>query len=70
MIELVHSTTPISKASYRMAPTELAKLKTQVQELLDEELIQSSESPWGAPVLFGKNKDGSLRLCVDYRELN
>jgi len=57
-IELVPGTAPISKAPYRMAPAELTKLKTQVQELLDEGLIQSSVSHWGAPVLFVKKKDG------------
>ena len=53
-----------------MAPTELEELKKQLQELLDKGLIQPSVSPWGAPVLFVKKKDGSLRLCMDYRELN
>ena len=53
-----------------MAPAELTELKTQLQELLDKGLIQPSVSPWGAPVLFVKKKDGSLRLCIDYRELN
>jgi len=53
-----------------MAPTELAELKTQLQELLDKGLIQPSVLPWGAPVLLVKNKDGSPHLCIDYRELN
>ena len=53
-----------------MAPKELEELKKQLQELLDKGLIQPSVSPWGAPVLFVKKKDGSLRLCIDYRELN
>ena len=69
-IELVPGTAPISKAPYRMAPAELAELKKQLQELLDKGLIQPSVSPWGAPVLFVRKKDGSLRLCIDYRELN
>jgi len=69
-IELVPGTTPISRAPYGMAPAELTELKTQLQELLDKGLIQSSITPWGAPVLFVKKKDGSLRLCIDYRELN
>ena len=53
-----------------MAPAELVELKKQLQELLDKGLIQPTASPWGAPVLFVKKKDGSLRLCIDYRELN
>ena len=69
-IELLPGTTPISNAPYRMAPPELAELKKQLQELLDKGLIRPSVSPWGAPVLFDKKKDGSLRLCIDYRELN
>jgi len=69
-IELVPRTTPISKAPYRTAPAKLMELKTQLQELLDKGLIQPSVSPWGAPVLFLTKNDGSLRLCIDYRELN
>ncbi|XP_027155044.1 uncharacterized protein LOC113755186, partial [Coffea eugenioides] len=61
---------PISKTPYRMAPAELKELKTQLQELLDRGFIQESESPWGAPVLFVKKKDGGLRMCIDYRGLN
>jgi hypothetical protein len=53
-----------------MPPNELAELKTQLQELLDKGYIRSSSSPWGCPALFVKKKDGSLRLCVDYRPLN
>ncbi|KAL4033117.1 hypothetical protein IC575_006203 [Cucumis melo] len=53
-----------------MAPAELKELKVQLQELLDKGFIRSSVSPWGAPVLFVKKKDGSMRLCIDYRELN
>ena len=69
-IDLMPGTTPISKAPYRMAPLELRELKIQLQELLDKGLIRPSVSPWGAPVLFVKKKDGSMRLCIDYRELN
>ena len=69
-IDLVPETKPISKAPYRMAPNELKELKEQLQELLDKGLIRPSVSPWGAPVLFVKKKDGSMRLCIDYRELN
>ncbi|KAA0054785.1 pol protein [Cucumis melo var. makuwa] len=69
-IELEKSTVPISRAPYRMAPAELKELKVQLQELLDKGFIRPSVSPWGAPVLFVKKKDGSMRLCIDYRELN
>ncbi|TYK01903.1 putative gag-pol polyprotein [Cucumis melo var. makuwa] len=69
-IELEPDTVRISRAPYRMAPAELKELKVQLQELLDKGFIRSSVSPWGAPVLFVKKKDGSMRLCIDYRELN
>ncbi|GAA0167775.1 hypothetical protein LIER_22634 [Lithospermum erythrorhizon] len=52
------------------APTELKEFKIQLQKLLDKGFIRPSSSPWGAPVLFVKKKDGSLRLCIDYRQLN
>ena len=70
VIDVIPGTTPISKAAYRMAPTELKELKLQLQELLDKGFIRPSFSPWGAPVLFVKKKDGTMRLCIDYRELN
>ena len=70
VIELAPETAPISKAPYRMAPVELKELKNQLQELLDKGFIRPSHSPWGAPVLFVKKKDGSMRMCIDYRELN
>ena len=69
-IELLSGMMPISKAPYRMAPTELKELKKQLQDLLDKGFIRPSVSPWGAPVLFVRKKDGSLRLCIDYRKLN
>ncbi|KAL5563369.1 hypothetical protein UlMin_033116 [Ulmus minor] len=69
-IELLPGTSPISKAPYRMAPAELKELKEQLQELLDKKFIRPSYSPWGAPVLFVKKKDRTLRMCIDYRELN
>jgi hypothetical protein len=53
-----------------MAPLELKELKDQLQELLDKGFIRASVSPRGAPILFVKKKDGSMRLCIDYRELN
>jgi hypothetical protein len=70
VIELQPGTAPISKRPYRMPPKELAELKNQLQELLDKGYIRPSSSPWGSPALFVKKKDGSLRMCVDYRPLN
>ena len=70
VIDLVPGAEPVSKAPYRMAPAELKELKVQLQELLDLGFIRPSHSPWGAPVLFVKKKEGSLRMCIDYRELN
>ena len=66
-IDLIPGTEPISIRPYRMAPAELRELKAQLEELLSKGFIRPSISPWGAPVLFVKNKDGSLRLCIDYR---
>ncbi|CAN6462659.1 unnamed protein product [Victoria cruziana] len=53
-----------------MAPAELAELKKQIQELIDKRFIQPTMSPWRVPVLFVKKKDGTMRLCIDYRMLN
>ena len=69
-IEVVQGTNPISRTLYRMAPIELKELKTQLQELLDKGFIRPSVSPWGASVLFVKKKDGTLRMCIDYRQIN
>ncbi|KAB2625898.1 hypothetical protein D8674_017558 [Pyrus ussuriensis x Pyrus communis] len=69
-IELLPGTNPISLTPYHMAPAELRELKVQLQELVDKGFIQLSTSPWGAPVLFVRKKDGTLRLCIDYRQLN
>ena len=69
-IDLIPGVESISKAPYRMAPTKLKELKEQLQELLDLGFVRPSVSPWGAPVLFVKKKDGSMRLCIDYRDLN
>ena len=69
-IELLLGTAPISISPYMIAPTELGELKLQLQELLNKCFIRPSVSPWGAPVLFVKKKDGSLRMCIDYRRLN
>ena len=65
-IEIVPGTTPISRAPYRMTPSELKELRLQLQELLDKGFIRPSVSPWGALVLFVKKKDGTLRRCIDY----
>eukprot|EP00253_Pinus_taeda_P011485 PITA_11485 len=69
-IELIPGAAPVSRAPYRMSTPELTELKMQLQELLDKEYIRPSVSPWGAPVLFVKKKDGTLRMCIDYRQLN
>ena len=69
-IELHYSTSPISMTPHRMAPVELQELRVQLQELLDKGFIRPSTSSWGAPILFAKNKDKTLRLCIDYRQLN
>src|ERR1044071_6360698 len=69
-IDLAPGAAPVARAPYRLAPGELQELSTQLQELLDRGFIRPSSSPWGAPVLFVKKKDGSFRMCIDYRELN
>ena len=69
-IDLVPGTSPIAKRPYRMVASELAELKKQLEELQQSGFIRPSSSPWGAPVLFVKKKDGSMRMCVDYRALN
>ena len=66
-IDLISGAKPVSREPYRMAPIELTELKKQLQELLDKGFIHPSVSPWGAPVLFVKKKDGTLRMCIDYR---
>jgi hypothetical protein len=70
VIELVPGTAPIFKRPYRMIANQLAELKEQLQELLDKGYICPSASPWGAPVIFVPKKDGTQRMCVDYRSLN
>ena len=69
-IDLVPGTKPVSMAPYRMSASELAELKKQLEDLLDKKFVRPSVSPWGAPVLLVKKKDGSMRLCIDYRQLN
>jgi hypothetical protein len=70
MIELLPGTSPISKRSYRMHVNELVELKKQITELQSKGFIRPSPSPWGSPVLFVEKKDGTQRMCVDYRSLN
>ncbi|GKE50130.1 putative reverse transcriptase domain-containing protein [Tanacetum coccineum] len=69
-IDLIPGAAPVARAPYRLAPSEMQELSDQLQELADRGFIRPSTSPWGAPVLFVKNKDGSFRTCIDYRELN
>ena len=69
-VDLDPKTKPISIPPYRMAPAELKELKLQLKYLLDKGFIHPSISPWGAPVLLIKKNDGTLRMCIDYRQLN
>ncbi|GJW63848.1 putative reverse transcriptase domain-containing protein [Tanacetum coccineum] len=69
-IDLVPGTAPVARAPYRLAPSEMKELSEQLQALSDKGFIRLSSSPWGAPVLFVKKKDGSFRMCIDYWELN
>jgi len=69
-IDLVPGTKPVSMAPYRMSASELAEFKKQLEDLLDKKFVRPSVSPWGSPVLLVKKKDGSMRLCIDYRQLN
>ncbi|GJZ10538.1 putative reverse transcriptase domain-containing protein [Tanacetum coccineum] len=69
-IDLVPGAAPIARAPYRLSPSEMKELSEQLKELSDKGFIRPSSSPWGAPVLFVKKKDGSFQMCIDYRELN
>ncbi|GJU68707.1 putative reverse transcriptase domain-containing protein [Tanacetum coccineum] len=69
-IDLVSGAAPVARAPYRLAPFKMRELSVQLQELLEKGFIRPCSSLWGAPVLFVKNKDGSFRICIDYRELN
>nr|GEW17778.1 putative reverse transcriptase domain-containing protein [Tanacetum cinerariifolium] len=69
-IKLIPRETPVAKSPYRLAPSELKGLLGQLKELQDKGLIRPSSSPWGVPVLFVMKKDGSFRMCIDYKELN
>nr|GEZ46918.1 retrovirus-related Pol polyprotein from transposon 17.6 [Tanacetum cinerariifolium] len=66
----IPSVAPVSRAPYRLAPSEMKELSKQLKEVSDKGFIRPSSSPWGAPVLFFKKKDGSFRMCIDYQELN
>jgi hypothetical protein len=70
IIELLPGTAPIAKRPYRMGVDELEELKKQIKELQDKGFIRPSFSSWGAPVIFVDKKDGTQRMCVDYRSLN
>jgi hypothetical protein len=70
VIELKPDTAPIYRTPFRMTTPELAELKEHIRELLEKGFIHPSSSPWGAPVIFVPKKDGTQRLCVDYRALN
>ncbi|GJY18426.1 putative reverse transcriptase domain-containing protein [Tanacetum coccineum] len=61
---------PVVRSPYQLAPSEMLELSNQLKELQEKGFIRPSHSPWGAPVLFVKKKDGSMRMCIDYRELN
>nr|GEU61643.1 putative reverse transcriptase domain-containing protein [Tanacetum cinerariifolium] len=69
-IDLILGAAPVAQASYRLAPSEMKELSEQLQELSDKGFIRPSSSPWGAPVLFIKKKDGSFKMCINYMELN
>ncbi|GJR30638.1 putative reverse transcriptase domain-containing protein [Tanacetum coccineum] len=69
-IDLILGAAPVARAPYRLAPSKMKELSKQLQDLSDKGFIRPSSSPWGAPVLFVKKKDGSFRMCIDYRELN
>ncbi|GJV82300.1 hypothetical protein Tco_1522198 [Tanacetum coccineum] len=69
-IELVPEAIPITKSPYRLTPSEMEELSGQLKELQDKDFIRPISSPSGAPILFVKKKDGSFRMCIDYRELN
>ena len=69
-ITLIPNTYPISIPPYHLSHVELEEHKKQLEELIEKRFIKSSTSPWEALVLFAKKKDGSMRMCIDYRKLN
>ncbi|GKB29599.1 putative reverse transcriptase domain-containing protein [Tanacetum coccineum] len=70
MVKSDKGATPVAHAPYHLAPSKVRELSVQLQELLEKGFIRPSSSPWGAPMLFVKKKDGSFLMCIDYRELN
>ncbi|KAI3506082.1 hypothetical protein L1887_28438 [Cichorium endivia] len=70
VIDVIPGAKPVARPPYRLAPSKMEELKRQLQELLELGFIRPSSSPWGTPILFVKKKDGSIRMCIDYRELN
>ncbi|GJX85410.1 putative reverse transcriptase domain-containing protein [Tanacetum coccineum] len=69
-IDLIPGASPVVRSPYRLAPSEMLELSNQLKELQEKGFIRPSHSPWGAPVLFVKKKDGAMRICIDYREIN
>ncbi|GKB41963.1 putative reverse transcriptase domain-containing protein [Tanacetum coccineum] len=69
-IDLIPGAAPVTRAPFRLPPSKMKELLNQLQELSDKGFIRPSSSPWGAPTLFVKKKDGSFQMCIDYRELN
>ncbi|GJV61471.1 hypothetical protein Tco_1467571 [Tanacetum coccineum] len=69
-IDLVPRAAPLARAPYRLASSEMNELSDQLQELFNKGFIRPRSSPWGAPILFVKKKDGSFQMCIDYQELN
>ncbi|GJW35771.1 putative reverse transcriptase domain-containing protein, partial [Tanacetum coccineum] len=69
-IDLIPGASPVVRSPYRLAPSEMLELSNQLKELQEKGFIRPSHSPWGAPVLFVKKKDGSMRMCIDYRDID
>jgi len=69
-IDIIPGSEPPSKPTYRLSQPELDELKKQLDEFITKGFIQPSKSPYGAPVIFVKKKDGTFRMCMDYRALN
>ncbi|GKF74955.1 hypothetical protein Tco_0224399 [Tanacetum coccineum] len=69
-IDLIPGALPVVRSPYRLAPSNMLELSNWLKELQDKGFIRPSHSPWGAPVLFIKKKDGAMRMCINYRELN